>query len=157
MEKKIKLGYGFDRMHFGLTVQQVETLLGKPDDYEKEQRFGDGPDDVMDILYYDELGISLSFDKSNSYRMTEIMIDSPAFSLDKIKVGMEEEKVVEIAECMEIGDWYEEELDGEGEEESAAITFDEAGLTLWFDRGVLVSMQMSAQYDEQDNIIWPKE
>lgn len=155
---EIKPKYGFDRIHFGLTIAQVKTILGEPEDMDADQNFSDEPDDLTTVLYYD--GYSLSFDKKVDYRLTEMLFEDESFKLGKIAVGMAEDKAVELAEGMNLGDWsdpFAEDEDNDPEFESTTgYSFDEASLSLLCTDGRLTEIEIYVPLDENDNPIWPK-
>lgn len=157
MNKEIKPLEGVGDVKFGMTLDEIKTVLGNPDEIEKDMRYGDLPNEVCDVAYYDELGASFSFDKKYKYKMTECIFEDEAYTLGEICVNMNAEKVMDLAESMELGDWYEEELEPEdGGNEATAYTFEDAGVTFWFEGERLASIQLNAEQDEKGDIVWPE-
>ncbi len=71
-DAEIKVGIGFSKVRFGMTEEEVIELLDQPDETE-EMRFEDGCTAI--IYYYDELGISLSFESEEDFRLMEISFE----------------------------------------------------------------------------------
>lgn len=160
---------GFGKVRFGMTIPEVKAILGKPDS-EDTMALGDDPDDKSTELIYDELGLSLSFDEAWDYKLIDIMTeDGCEFTLgDKIHLGDSLDSVRKAAseadygpfeECdveddMEDGDLTPEEL--EEAKELTEYELPEVGVNLYFRKGRLETIQIGPEYDDDDNIIWPK-
>ena len=161
---KIKLipMVGFGNVRFGMTVQEVKKILGKPDEEVDNDRLGEDDEDTMITLYYDELGLSLSFDKLTDFRLSDIMTEGySSVSMEGgIRFGMSVEDVrglVAKADFgpMEVSDLDEEEI-GDNDEELTSYDLPEISVSLWFKEDRLDTIQLGPEYDENDNIVWPK-
>lgn len=154
---EIKPRYGFDKIHFGLTIAQAKSILGEPEDVDADQNLSDEPDDLTTVLYYD--GFSLSFDKKVDYRLTEMLFEGEQCKLGKIKIGMDEEKMIGLAEEMNMGDWEDPFADDEDSDPEFADTtgysFDEAGLTFLCTAGKLTEIEIYVPLDENEKPQWP--
>ncbi|MCQ2237555.1 MAG: hypothetical protein MJZ18_11280 [Bacteroidales bacterium] len=154
---EIKPKYGFDKVHFGLTIAQAKAILGEPEEVDADQNFSEEPDDLTTVLYYD--GYSLSFDKKVGYRLTEMPFEDESFKLGKIAVGMAEEKVVELAEGMDLGDWEDPFVDDDSNDPDFADTtgyaFEDSCLSLLCTAGNLTEIEIYVPLDENDQPVWP--
>ncbi len=149
---------------FGMTAAETEKALGKPSEKVEQESFGDNADDVMTTLYYDDLGLSLSYDKVCDFRLSDIMTDGA----DTIKcsygisLGQTIDEVRNIVGKEDLGPMEESDIEDEiAEEESdeglTAYDVEEQSLTLWFKNDRLDTIQMGPEYDETgENIVWPK-
>ncbi|MDY4520382.1 MAG: hypothetical protein ACI35U_03840 [Marinilabiliaceae bacterium] len=167
-EKKLIPLVGFGKVRFGMSVDQVEKILGKADEKNVDVRFGEEPDDIATELVYDKLGLSLSFDKLYKYRLTDIMTEEGSqFGLDGIiKLGDAKDKVLAAALEKDYGPYEEADLTEEAEDEDEIreieeegleeIDFEDMGLNLWFSKGVLSTIQLGPEFDEHDSPIWPE-
>lgn len=169
MDKKLIPTVGFGNVRFGMTIDQVKEILGKPD-LEDEQQLGDTPDDISIELVYEDLGLSLSFDKAVGFRLCDIMTDEDCqYSLDGIiRIGDTREAVFEAARKADYGPIeehdIEDDLDGDGLdeeelEEAKGLTeyeLPEVSVNFWFRDGKLDTIQIGPDYDEDDEPIWPK-
>ncbi len=169
MSDKLIPTVGFGKVRFGMTIKQVEGILGKADEKFDEQ-LGDAPDDLSTQLIYEKLGLSLSFDKAVDFRLVDIMTeDDCQFSLgDDIHIGDTYNQVLAATQKNDYGPMeerdIEEDLDEDGldedeAEEARGLTeyeLPEVSVNLWFKGGKLDTIQVGPEYDDEDNIIWPK-
>lgn len=161
---------GFGQVRFGMTIDEVEQLLGKPDE-KFDEMLGDAPDDLSTQLIYEELGLSLSFDKAVNFRLVDIMTqddDSPVTLGDDIRLGDTYDKVLAATQKADWGPMEEHDIeddldedgldDGEKEEARSLTEYElpEVSVVLWFKGGRLDTIQIGPEYDEDDNILWPR-
>ncbi len=155
---KIVPGVGFGNVKFGIRKEQLIQLMGQPDEIEEDANYGDSPDDRVTVLYYDQDGFSVSFDKEAKYRLTEISFESNLFVLEgKVSVGMKKEEALSALAAAGYEEPSIEDLNGEidPEEQTEAYTYDEKNVTLWFDEGVLATIQIGPFWLDSDTIKWP--
>lgn len=160
---------GFGKVRFGMSIDEVKAILGEPDEEITEQ-LGESPDDLSTQLTYDEFGLSLSFDKAVDFKLVDVMTDDDCkFSLgENIHLG---DKRDDVFAAVLKNDWgpieehdIEDDLDGDGldEEELEEVKglteyeLPEVSVNLWFRNGVLDTVQIGPEYDDDDNILWPK-
>ena len=158
MDNKIIPCVGFDKVKFGMSRDQVIKVLGQPDEIEEDQNYGDTPEELTTVFYYDEMGVSLSFDKEEKYRLTEISFEDDQFSLGDIKVGMKKDAAFAAAEKAKLGEPYEDDLtdDLQDNEELESFTFEDTNVSLWFEKDILVTIQIGPDWIDDDTIKWPK-
>lgn len=167
--KKLIPTVGFGSVRFGMTIKEVKDILGKPDSEETES-LGNDPDDVSTELIYDELGLSLSFDKMEGFKLVDIMTEEDSqFTLgDNIKLGDSLADVRKAASEADYGPFEELDVEDDLEDDDlspeelenakqlAEFELPEVGVNLYFRGGVLDTIQIGPEYDDNDNIIWPK-
>lgn len=161
MNYKIIPCVGFDKIKFGMTRDEVMAQLGQPDEIQEDQNYGDTPDELVTVFYYDEIGVSMSFDKEADYRLTEMSFENEEFTLcDTIRVGMPVEKVFEAIEKSDydFGECYEETLDDEESDGGRIALFvcEDCGISLWFEEGELSTIQAGPAWIDDDTIDWPE-
>ncbi|MBP5365690.1 MAG: hypothetical protein J6Y82_07180 [Bacteroidales bacterium] len=159
MNNKIIPCVGFDKVKFGMTRDQVIAALGNPNEIEEDQNYGDTPDELTTVFYYDEIGVSLSFDKEEKYRLTEMSFEDERYSLcDTIKVGMMKDAAIAAAEKAGLGEAYEDDLSDDLQEGEMleSYTFEDKNVSLWFEANVLVTIQIGPDWIDDDTIKWPK-
>lgn len=160
MDYKILPMLGFDKVKFGMNEDQVLKILGQPDEIEKEANYGDEPTDAVDVFYYDQIGVSMSFDKEAKFRLSEIAFENPEFVLEgKVHVGMSQEEALKALEAAGYEEPSMEDLEGELEPEdegTEAYTYDEKNITLWFKGGQLETIQTGPEWFDADTIKWPE-
>ncbi|PZF72546.1 hypothetical protein [Taibaiella soli] len=151
--KEIRLGQGLGKLIFGMTRDQAKAILGAPSEKEKYSLSDDGDD--TEAWHYDDLGLSLSFDQENEWKLTSIAVSSEDYKLEgEVLIGREME---EILDSISKKDWGEPEEDEEVAEESPEhrlLHIDEATLSLWFENGVLTELQWGPFY-ENESVKWP--
>lgn len=159
MNKKIIPQVGFDKVKFGLTVDEVKKILGEPDEISDNQYEGDDPGDTSRILYYDELGVSMTFESIFDFRLMELSFESEEFDLGgKLRIGMTKDDALKAAEALDFGETTDEDLDDELEdgENLEAVSYDDRNVTLWFEDGILTTIQIGPGWIDDNTVDWPK-
>ncbi len=150
---KIIPGVGFDNIKFGMTQDEVEGILGEPDEVE-EQNYGEG--ESAEVFYYDEAGLSMSFDAEEDYRLVEISFEDDNFVLfDSIHIGQPIEEALSLAEKANMGEYDIEDLSLDGFDGKELYAFDKDNINLWADDKILSSIQIGPYWLDDDNIKWP--
>jgi hypothetical protein len=150
---KIIPGVGFDDIKFGMMQDEVEGILGEPDEVE-EQNYGDG--EAAEVFYYDELGISMSFDAEEDYRLVEISFEDENFILfDSIHVGQPLNEVLSLCERAKMGEYDLEDLSLDGFDGKELYTYEKDNINLWIDDKMLSSIQIGPYWLDDDTIKWP--
>lgn len=150
---EIKPLVGFKDIKFGLSKEQVIEALGEPHS-EDTSNFEDGSSDVA--MVYNELGVTLVFSSDDDFRLSSVTFyTSDATLFDEKFIGKSEEFLLENAESKGISDLT---LDDDFEElEAKDYASEKLGLAFWVQQGVLDSITIFPEYDEQgEEIIWPK-
>jgi len=154
MSKKIILpGVGFFNLKFGMNEEEVISVLGKPDEVEV-QEMDDG--ESVNIYYYDEMSVSISFDSMADMRLVEVSFDDSNFTLlDNFFPGMSKELFLEHAD--EIGEHFVEDLTDEGSDVNELYSFDDKNINIWIREGVVDSIQIGPYWsDDDEEILWPE-
>lgn len=151
---------GFDKVRFGQTREQVLAILGQPDEIEEDQQYGDSPEEKTTIFYYDELGLSLSFEKEEGYRLMEISFDAADFVLcNSIRVGMSFDEVMNAAKTLNLGEGWEEDVSDlvDSTENVKVWAYEDSNVDFYFEDDVLSTIQIGPEFTEDGNsIVWPK-
>jgi hypothetical protein len=152
-DTEIKLGIGFSKVKFGMTEEEVIELLDQPDETE-EMRFDDGATAI--IYYYDELGISISFESEEDFRLMEISFEDEEFSIKGLlKVGVSKIALPEIFKKLGFSEPEHEKLDDEGYPGKEVYTFDDENLNIWLDDEEVTSIQIGPFWEDDSIIKWP--
>ncbi len=158
MDKKIIPGQGFDKIKFGMTRDAVIKVLGKPDEIAEDQNYSDSNDanELTTVFYYDELGLSLSFDKQEKYRLTEISFEDADFALGSVRTGMTKKDALAKIEKLGLGTPEEDYLEPEDNpDELELYTIYDANISLWFSQNELTTIQIVPNWIDDDTIAWP--
>jgi hypothetical protein len=149
MNKEIQPFVGFGQIKFGMTLEQVKTLLGEPTSSTKDKH-EDGTDDVS--LLYGELGVELSFMSEDEYNLGLITCYAPTFSVDGTSyTGLSEADFLETAK-------FEDLIQDEEfvEPDSKDYTVDSKGLSFWIQDGFVESITLFPEYTaDGEEIVWP--
>jgi hypothetical protein len=154
--KEIKLGYGLGNLKFGMERTQVKLLLGTPSFIDKYSHSED-PNDLTESWEYDDLGLSLSFDKEEDWKLIMLSVTSNFYELEGIKIiGNSELKVMDTLKSLNFEDLTLEdcsEFDGENHN---LIEIEDKSVNFWFKEGVLDEIQWTPFFIDDDTIQWPK-
>jgi hypothetical protein len=152
-DSEIKLGVGFSKIKFGMTEKEVVEFLGQPDETE-EMNFDDGGTAI--IYYYDEVGVSLSFESEEDFRLMEISFEDEEFSIKNLlKVGVKKAELPKIFKQLELSNPEFETLEEEGFEGKEIYSFDDENLNIWIDEDEVASIQIGPLWVNDDTISWP--
>ena len=155
MTPKAILPYiGFGSIKFGMEEHEVSNFLGDPDETEV-QDYGEGAE--ANVLYFDEMGISMSFDKEEDYKLVEISFETDNFILhDAIKVGMPKADFLAALEKLNMGDYDLEEMSEEGFDDKELYVFEKENINIWMDEEAVSSIQIGPEWVDDETIRWPE-
>jgi hypothetical protein len=149
MNIEIQPFVGFGQIKFGMTLEQVKTLLGEPTSSTKDKH-EDGTDDVS--LLYGEQGVELSFMSEDEYNLGLITCYAPTFTVDGTSyTGLSEAEFLETAK-------FEDLIQDEEfvEVDSKDYTVDSKGLSFWIQDGFVESITLFPEYTaDGEEIVWP--
>lgn len=159
MDCKIKPFVGFDRVKFGQKIEEVTKVLGQPSSIDADQNYSGEPNETEElttVLSYDELGVIMSFEKAEGYRLTEISFEDERYALGKLKVGMPKAEALKAAEALKLGE-YDENFFDDDEDSEGYETYDytDKNVCLWFFEGALDAIQIGPDFDDNGEIVWP--
>ncbi len=153
--KAIKLGRGLDNLPFGSSKDDVEQLLGEPNEIDSFEN--DSPEQgESHIWHYDDHGFSLTFDEADGFRLGLISVNRDNYLLrDLIRVGMNKQAVLDALEELAMPDYAEEDHSNLDNPDHTLVAIDDKSLYLWFDGDDLTEIQWFPYYNEEEEIIWP--
>ncbi len=152
MKTTIVPGVGFDNIKFGMTEDEVMDVLGKPDEIEV-QEMEDG--ESVNICYYDDLGVSMSFDSMEDFKLVEFAFDDSRYTMEKnFFPGMSKELFLEHAG--ELGEYYNEDLSGEDADVTELYVFEDKNINVWLREGVVDTIQTGPFWRDDENVSWPE-
>jgi hypothetical protein len=135
---------GFKNIHFGMSREQVRSLVGEPEDLES---YEEGSDDASEVWYFWSDGVSYHFDADSDWRLTTIEVSSPEALLENRAVmGISHLELKNLLHGKD-AHWPE------SEEEPVSVT--EWGMNFWIEEGVLTSVQWGVPIGDDDCEIWP--
>ena len=151
MKTEIIPYFGFDKIKLGLTLGQIELVLGKPSQKDRETY----DDNSIDMIFkYHNLGVDLTFSSDDNFRLGTITFYSNSFSLKGKKlIGLKEKEFVMKSNLI----FSDVELDHELKElNSKDYTSNSNGVSFWIDYGIVESISIFPDYqDDGETPIWP--
>lgn len=151
MKTEIIPYFGFDKIKLGLTLGQVELLLGKASENNKET-YSDNSSDI--ILKYHNIGVDLTFSTNNDFRLGTITFHSKDFLLKGKKlIGLKEIEFVMKSNLI----FSDIELDDDFKELNCKdYTSNSNGISFWINNGIVESISIFPDYENDDETpIWP--
>lgn len=146
----VKPGRGIGNILFGISKERLVELLDEPDALDKSNEDGE----ECEHYYYDDLDIAFTFSKAESNKLLVITIGNPQYLIaEKLHTGMEMEKALSEIEKLK---WEAPEIE-ELEDNDLIFTFEETGVDLWFEDGILTGFQLTPQWKNDDEIDWPEQ
>ena len=151
---EIILGKGFDNIKLGMTIPEIEKILGEPGDKE-EYKHENG--DESKTYYYYKYGFDLTFESIDEFRLSYISADSEEFHLKKeIVVGKTKDEILKCLETLKLSKPEIEEVVDDEIPNHELMSFDEENLNLWFVNGFLDEIQIGPFWKDDDSPVWPE-
>lgn len=148
-------GEGLGDIKFGMSQSEIMDLIGPP--IEKEIfRDEDDPNLEIEAWHYDEVEMSLGFEKIDDFKLVNIAASSPMFEFKKKKlIGLNKEKLILTLDAIGLNEFLLEEVMVDEDEKVAVYRSNETGLTFFLDNDVLSEILITVIEDENEQIIWP--
>jgi len=151
MKNEIIPYVGFDKIKLGQTLGQIELLLGKATEKNRET-FSD--DSLTMTLKYHNLGIDLNFSSDDDFRLGTMTFYSKEFTLNGINlIGLKEIEFMMKSKMV----FSDLELDDDFKELNAKdYTSNSNGISFWIENGIVESISIFPDYQDDDETpIWP--
>lgn len=154
MEREISPGFGLNPLRFGMSIDEVKKILGRPHESIEVE---DGENSYI-TLEYPEKRVSLSFDLDEGLRLSSIEVDEGPFTLfGESLFPRNRDRVLDLLRRnLPIADM--------AEIEESAIEL--IGQSLWVpslrgtfyfsEEGELEQFQWSPFFNSGDEIMWPE-
>ncbi len=154
--KEILPGIGLSSIKFGMTRPEVEKVLGKPDEQEISS-YSDDDENMNDSWVYHELGLDLSFDEDDDWRLVILSVSSEDYTLmGKDLMGMAMDDLMNELTDLKIEDLEIEDMSSEENPDHKLISSEATGLNFWLQDGELEEIQWGPNFIDDDTIDWPK-
>jgi hypothetical protein len=151
---EIVLGRGIGAILFGLSREEFTELLGDPDEVANP----DEPERNSWITYsYHSIRCSFSFNPDFKGRLAGISVENDFFHIaNQIRNGMSKQDLLEFAKEANLGKRGFEDMESEYLLIQEIITYDEVGLKLFLDDGVISTIKLSPYTDKEGLPLWPE-
>jgi flavin-dependent dehydrogenase len=148
-EKEIKIGEGIGQIKFGLTMDDVEAIMGEPEEIEEsdeEEEF------EYQVWNYWEEGYSFYFDEDDDYRLGLIETANEETKLFGQKIF--EMTQAEVETLLKAKGFSEPEKDSleTGEKH---LTYEKEMLDMYFDKDALVTVKFGVFVSDDLEVKWP--
>ena len=151
----IESGEGLGGIKFGLTREEVESLMGDPEEKEVYE-LNDDADYKTESWHYDEYEIALSFVQFDEWRLVSITSsfeDSLLFG--KEVVGMKKKQLVKLLESNSVADIQYENCSSDDADDLLLAFSINLGMNFWLEEGLVTDVEFGIKYDDNEAPIWP--
>jgi hypothetical protein len=149
-ENDIKLGEGIGPLKFGLSMEEVESLMGEPEEIEESE---DEDEFEHKVWNYWEEGYSFYFDDEDDYRLSCIETANPDVTLFGNKIfGMTQKEVEAMLAEKGISDPEREKL----ETGETRVSFEKEMIDMYFENDALISINFGVYITDDLEVKWPE-
>lgn len=148
-ENEIKLGEGIGPLKFGLTMDEVESIMGEPEEIEESE---EGDEFEHKVWNYWEEGYSFYFDDEDEYRLSCIETANPDITLFGKKIfGMTQAEVENMLKENGIENPEKEKL----ETGEVRVSYEKEMIDMYFENNALVSINFGVFISDDLEVKWP--
>jgi hypothetical protein len=152
---EITPGEGLGSIKFGMTREQIQTMLGEPDEKESYTHDEQG-EDITESWHYDDKEISVSFEKVEGWKLCTIAVSDPACTLDGHNIiGMTREELEDVLEDMGITELIEDDWSTDETPDYISLTCEDQEIVFWIEEGIVMDVQWGPFFIDEDTIRWP--
>lgn len=152
---EIKPGVGLGDILFGMSREQLKKLLGDPDEIESNTHDEEG-EDVTESWHYDELEVSVSFEKVEDWKLCTIAVSSPEVKLgNKAPIGLSPNELVDLLKTLDVKKPVHEDWSSADAPDYHSITAEELEMVFWIEDGEVMDIQWGPYFIDEDTIRWP--
>lgn len=159
MEKiqvEIVPGVGLGKLKFGMSRDEVKTILGEPD-HQEITSYGDDDSDQSDAWEYHPLRLDLSFEEAEDWRLTILSVSSEDYMFKGSSlIGLNQEELMEELDVLRVKDLEIEDMSSEDHPEQTLISSDELGMNFWLHKDILEEIQWGPLFEDENTIRWPE-
>lgn len=150
-DHEIKLGYGIGDLRFGLTMEEVEDIMGEPEEIEES----DEEDEFEHKAWnYWDTGFSFYFDQEDDYRLSCIETANPNITLwGKRIFELSQQEVEDLFRQNGVQQVEKEKI----EDNVTCLSYDKEMIDLYFEEGKLLAVNFGVHMDDNLEVLWPKQ
>ncbi len=150
INKDIRLGKGLGKIKFGLTMEEVEKLIGEPEEIEESDEDDEFEHEAWN---YWEDGYSLYFDKEDDYKLSCIETANREVQLWGERIfEMSKDQVVRLFADNDITNPEEEET----ETGEIRLSYEKEMIDLYFDEDQLIAVNFGVFINDNLEVLWPE-
>ena len=149
-QNEIILGQGIGEIRFGLTMDEVEAIMGKPEEVETSE---EDEEFEYEVWNYWEEGYSFYFDEDDDYRLGLIETANEEVTLFGQKIfQMKQAEVEALLKSKGLSNPDKDTLET-GEKH---VTYEKEMLDMYFDKDALVTVKFGVFVGDDLEVQWPK-
>ncbi|WP_205501121.1 hypothetical protein [Rufibacter psychrotolerans] len=150
LDNEIKLGYGIGDLRFGLSMDEVEDIMGEPEEVEEST---DEDEFEHKAWNYWDSGFSFYFDKEDDYRLSCIEIANPNVTLFGKKIfEMSLPEVEALFRQNGVQNVEKEKI----ENNVTCLSYEREMIDLYFEDGKLLAVNFGVHMDDNLEVLWPQ-
>lgn len=148
-------GVGLGNLKFGMSREEVEGILGKPD-HQEITHYGDDESDKSDAWEYHPLRLDLSFEEAENWRLVIISVSSEDYVFrGSSLIGLDFDELMEELEVLKVSDLEIEDMSSEDHPNQKLISSEELAINFWLHDNILEEIQWGPQFIDDNTINWP--
>ena len=152
MRFEIKPGVGLDDLKFGATRDEVESLLGPPDEIDEDL----DSDEPSVAYFYWTFDLSLHFDAEDDFLLGTMELGSEQATVEGVPViGLLKDELVAALATHNLVDPVEQAAE-DSDLGERAISYLPVALSFWLEDDHVDTVQWSVVLDENDEPAWPE-
>ena len=149
-ENESVLGQGIGDIKVGLTMDEVETIMGKPEEVETSE---EDEEFEYEVWNYWEEGYSFYFDEDDDYRLGLIETANEEVTMFGEKIfQMKQAEVEALLKNKGLSNPDKETLET-GEKH---VTYEKEMLDMYFEKDALVTVKFGVHVTDDLEVMWPK-
>lgn len=153
--QNINSGVGLGNLKFGLSRKQVKDFLGEPDDIDSYS-YSDSEMDLTESWHFDELELSMSFDKEDDWRLVTISVSSDYYKFKNFNpIGVSKTDLLSELDKLGIVDLEYEDFATLENPTHELYSSDELGINFWLDDNFVTEVPWSPLFIDDETIDWP--
>ncbi len=148
-------GEGLGDIKFGMSREQIKTMLGEPDEVESYTHDDQG-EDITESWHYDEMEISISFEKIEDWKLCTIAVSDPDCTLiGKEVIGITRADLESLLDEMGLTNLAEDDWSSDETPDYVSLTSEDNEMVFWIDAGIVMDVQWGPLFIDEDTIKWP--
>ncbi|MGB0167120.1 MAG: hypothetical protein ACPF8V_09730 [Luteibaculum sp.] len=155
LSKDILTGKGLKDIQFGMERSQVKQIMGEPDEVEQYED-EESEEVITEAWHYDDLELSISFDKYENWKLSTISVSEAGFTLNgKTIIGLLQGELTDLLDELNLGQYEVESWSTEDDDTQDLVTIPHLSINFWISEGKVTEIQWGPLYNEEEQTIWP--
>ncbi|MFC6996557.1 hypothetical protein [Rufibacter roseus] len=148
-DNEIQLGRGIGDLTFGLSMEQVEDIMGEPEEIEESSEEDEFEHKAFN---YWDTGFSFYFDKEDDYRLSCIETANPNVTLWGKKIfELSLQEVEDLFKANGVQSVEKEKI----ENNVTCLSYEKEMIDLYFEEGKLLAVNFGVHMDDNLEVLWP--